>query len=257
MVTTLIDKENTSLHSNIDVIQLILDGIHDAKPISDRNATLANWDTAWRDFGSGIPNYFNGCCRVHGEWRHDPGLERKLLDDLLTHLHVRYLQDIVEIDEIGCGNGINLALLSSLSRNHRLRGFDWSQSAVDAVRARGFAAERFDMFYPPDMRLRGAVLTVHSMEQLGEDWEAMLDFLRRSRPSIVVHVEPILELYNEMYLIDYLHAQYHRKRGYLTGYLPELRRLHDAGKIELLQVERSSFSGLMHDAYSVVVWRPN
>lgn len=216
-------------------------GIRDATPISDRTARHALWDRCWsrNNWGS----YFSG----YEEWNN--------FTQLRAELFAKYLRDVDEVSEFGCGAGHNLVALPHSSV--KLRGFDWSAQAVEQCRRRGIDAQVFDMFAPdPNVTLHGAVFTIHALEQLGRDFQPFLEFLLVRKPKIVVHVEPILELYDETDLQDFLMLAYHRRRGYLSGFLPTLEGLEANGQIELLEVRRSKFSGAYHNAYSVIVWRP-
>ena len=69
-------------------------------------------------------------------------------------------------------------------------------------------------------------------------------------------MEPIEDLYDEDNLADYLALRYHRKRGYLSGFLPRLRTLETEGKIRILEIRRMFFGSLYHEGYSFVVWKP-
>ena len=77
-----------------------------------------------------------------------------------------------------------------------------------------------------------------------------------SKPEICVHIETISELYDNENLLDYLAFGFDRKRGYLDGFLNELKQLESMGKIELINVLKLSFGTLYHDGYSIIVWRP-
>jgi len=69
-------------------------------------------------------------------------------------------------------------------------------------------------------------------------------------------MEPIEDLYDEENLLDYLALKYHRKRGYLSGYLPRLRMLEAEGKLKIMEVRRMHFGSIYQEGYSFVVWRP-
>lgn len=197
------------------------------------------WERCWSESGE-IPGYFS------------PGEYVKFC--LLRHnLYLKYLQGVEEVSEFGCGTGHNLVPLSGMGG--RIRGFDWAKSAVDFVRRLGIEAEEFDMFEPRDAVVKGAVITVHAMEQLGIDWNPFLSYLLRQPLQLVIHVEPIEELYDDSPR-DQSRLAYHQKRGYLSGYLTKLRELEKEKRIELIEVTKSPFGGKDHDAYSVIVWRP-
>lgn len=219
----------------------MLEAIRDAQPISDRAARHALWERCWS--GSERAGYFSG----YEEWNSFTQLRAELV--------AKYLRGVDEISEFGCGAGHNLAALAS--QDLKCRGFDWSTAAVESCRRRGIEAEVFDMFNPSaDVTLHGAVLTVHALEQLGANWRAFLEFLLARKPRICLHIEPVEELYDETDLQDFLMLAYHRKRGYLSGFLTQLRSLAKNAQLEILEARRSDVSGEYHNAYSIIVWRP-
>lgn len=214
-----------------------LRGIRDARPIGDARERRAAWDRCWVENSS--PSYFNvGNENEHEQFR-----------ALRTRVAMQYLWGVEEVVEFGCGAGDNLLGVATVKK---LRGYDWSESAVARCRAKGIEAEQFDMFEPHAVPLEGCgVLTVHAMEQLGVNHGRMLNLLLAARPAVVVHIEPIYELYDPLDLNDFLAMKYHDARGYLKGYLPCLELYAD-----LIEVTKSAFGNINHRAYSVVAWRP-
>jgi hypothetical protein len=101
-----------------------------------------------------------------------------------------------------------------------------------------------------------AVLTVHALEQLSTGWRPFLDYLLARRPGLCLHVEPLLELYDEHHPLDALASRYHRKRRYLEGFLPAVEALEAEGRAEILARRRTSFGGLHHESFSLLAWRP-
>lgn len=199
------------------------------------------WERCWSEPQGLIPNYFS------------PG-EYVKLSMLRRELFEKYLDGITEVSEFGCGLGHNLVPL--LDTGRRVRGFDWAESAVRHVRAIGIEAHVFDMLKPnAKVKVSGAVITVHALEQLGRRWERFLLFLLEQTPKICIHIEPIAELYDESPR-DQERLAYHRKRGYLVGFLPEIKKMEKHCMAEILEVRKSPFGGKDHDAYSVIVWRP-
>ena len=71
-----------------------------------------------------------------------------------------------------------------------------------------------------------------------------------------VHLEPLVELYDEDSLFDYPAIRYHRKRGYLDGYLTALRKLEREGRAEILDTRRLQFGSFFQEGYSLVMWKP-
>jgi hypothetical protein len=178
---------------------------------------------------------------------------------------LKYFSGASSLYEFGCGTGFNLVALGKLIPHLRLHGLDWSPSACEMVNLIGrhhdlhITGARFD-FFAPDMQLPiqpgSAVMTMVALEQTGPRSGAFIDFLLNKRPQICLHMEPLLDLYDENNLVDYLAIRYHRKRSYLSGLLPRLHELAKAGKIEILETRRMYFGSLYHEGYSFLVWRP-
>lgn len=192
-----------------------------------------------------------------------------LFDDLCTatlnSLFARYFTDAAAVYEFGCGTGRYLYMLGNLLPRRKLVGLDWTKASGEILKViaeqTGLPIEgaRFDMLNPGDsvkVDPGSAIYTVGAMEQIGTRFQAFLTYLLESRPAIVVHHEPILELYGEPTLYDYLAAFYHRKRNYLNGYLPALQGLERERKIEILEVRRGGYGDPFNEGSSIIVWRP-
>lgn len=202
------------------------------------------WERCWAAHNELIPPYYHsGVVREHGEFKfvHN-GYEYAKFCEIRDRLLNEYCSDM-PIYEFGCGNGHNL-----IGRN--AKGFDWSENAVLKLKAKGMEADIFDMFNPSPMKIHGAAVTFHALEQLGKNFRPFLDFLLAAKPRVVVHIEPIIELYEDN-LLDYLAVQYHKKRGYLEGYLDAVIN----SGAEIIELKRNHFGSLYHDAYSVLVWK--
>ena len=219
-----------------DTVLEILKKIDSAKKIGIRPKF---WDKVWGE--EDAPPYFSGIVRIGGNFYDSPGYEEKYLQSLLLSVS-KHVQG--NVHEFGCGPGKNLEVFGP-----RSKGYDWSESACATVRNNGFDAERFDMFNPHKVGLKGTVLTVHAMEQLGSNFGPFLDFLMSEKPELCIHIEPIIELYDEGDLLDYLAKKYHKKGGYLEGFLNVISD-------KTIDIQKSSVSGMMHNAYTVVIWKP-
>jgi hypothetical protein len=228
---------------------------------------LARFEASGGDPGALTPHYFRrGPMRLHGAdvSPRDGRFELSFVAVLHAWLAGGLLATAPEIWEFGCGPGHNLVGLAGLLPGRRFVGLDWanaSQALLERIRAlRGIDVRGLpvDLFAPaPELRVPGdaAVLTVGAMEQLGPRFEPFLRFLLEQAPAIVVHLEPIHELYDRTSLLDDLAARYAERRGYLQGYLPALERLAAAGRVEILHVKRH-LGSLMHDGWGSIVWRP-
>jgi hypothetical protein len=239
----------------------------------------AVWERGWGELADQLasqritthtlrPQYYHGevPCRLFG------GLVEQVTPDFeyWVGLCVRvatfaeFLKGERHIVEFGCGTGINLLLLAQLMPGARLAGCDWATPSqrilAQIARETGEAIEgyRFNMLTASGecgpVGANTTVLTVHALEQVGAGWQPFLDFVIAHRPSLCVHLEPLVELY-ETAPLDDLARRYHRKRGYLDGFVPAIKALAARGQAEILTLRRTAFSGLYQEAYSVLVWR--
>lgn len=170
------------------------------------------------------------------------------------------LQDCPTIAEFGSGTGFNLVALWEQFHSKEYHAFDFSLSAValaDEIRKLSSVpvfGHLFDMKKPDAALSTGTgVFTFGAIEQLAGQFHAFMGYLIEQRPRIVVHIEPIAELYDPTSLLDALALRFHRKRGYTEGLLPWLQV---NPSVELLQVEKSAFGSLMHSGYNLIAWRP-
>lgn len=176
----------------------------------------------------------------------------------------KYLCGYENIYELGCGSCHNLLMLSEMFPAKCLYGLDWVETSVKIAdelskklnkNVTGFI---FDMLNPSlDITIKpnSAIITIHSLEQLGNQYEKLLSFILNSRPRFVLHYEPIQELYDPDCLLDYMAVLYSEKRNYLSGYLTALRTLAAQNKIEILEAYRPYVGGVIHES-SLIIWRP-
>ena len=176
-----------------------------------------------------------------------------------------YLKDFDSLYEFGCGSGFNLGALALKFPDKNLMGFDWAEPAVDILKLmaekRGFKlnGKRFD-FFNPDYSVKvpsnTAALTFCAFEQIGPRHDAMLEYILKQKPAMVVQMEPTLDYYDAANPVDDLAIRYHTARKYLMGYLPALKKLADEKRIEIIKTKRIGFGSLYHECYSLHVWRP-
>jgi hypothetical protein len=180
----------------------------------------------------------------------------------LTHL---YMFDVNPIIEFGCGTGANLLTASDVFPDKQLIGCDWACSSQKLLTklakdtGRNLTAINLNMFEPHDqvpLSSSSGVMTIDALEQLGTGFDPFLQYLLRHRPMICVHLEPLIELYDERNDFDALALRYHRKRGYLSGFLTTLRDLAAAGRVSIVAERRLHFGSLYNEGYSVVAWKP-
>lgn len=239
-----------------------------------------DWEAGWSDnlerfvendfdLSQLVPRYLPPMeiLRYKGEYIEslEPEFQLQYYNVFRHFLFQTYFQEVEQIYEFGCGTGYNLAIMARLFPQKQLFGLDWAQASINLVneigRSQNFnmSGHHFDMFNPEQsiaIKPNSAVLTLNSLEQIGTNHEALIQYLIRQKPAFCIHAEPLVELYNEDDLLDYIGIKYHRARGYLEGFIPRLKALEDEGIIEISKLHRIPFGNQYHDGYSYIVWRP-
>lgn len=253
------ETENAIIH----ILETLLD---DSIPYSGKHRRN-QWEKGWAEnleSGNGVPKYFgkHKVQRLNGRLitSDDPNFERDQLYTIVDAVAKKYMAGMDAIMEFGCGTGHNLWRMEKANPSAVKVGFDWAKSAVEMVRAQGFQAARFDFFNPrkgtvtmlPDT----GVYTVAALEQTGTDFKRFVSFLLKSKPAVVVNIEPIPEMLDSTKLLDYLSIRYMHKRKYLRGYADYIEELERKGKVKILEKRRSGIGSLFIDGYSILVWKP-
>ena len=195
----------------------------------------------------------------------DPLFELSYYTVYRHYLFQKYLHSFENIFEFGCGTGYNLVIMNKLFPSANLMGLDWARSSVDIVNLLGtrlglpVTSRRFN-YYEPDYSLdipaNSVVVTMNSLEQIGEDYGKFLRFLLNKKPKLVINSEPFLEMYDETNLVDHLAISYHNCRNYLWGYYEKLQQLQARKEINIVDAKRVCAGNLFHEAQSFVVWKP-
>lgn len=237
---------------------------------------LPNWEKGWaenresyeirRNLDSLIPAYIhkNKIFRWKGQFytSTNPLFEAHFARVILRHFVEKYLNNASSIVELGSGSCHYSYWLAEQYPDRLVVALDWSEEAnriaqlvsEDLTNLRGF---QFDMFSPVPREFgssKNALVSVGALEQLGSNFGPLLDWILSSNFEVIVHLEPILELYDERNLVDFLSIQYLLKRDWLRGYLPRLERLAELGQIEILE-KRRIFGSTFHETYTALVWK--
>lgn len=238
------------------------------------------WRDAWQDHlddfvGSGHalealnPRFVGGTALLRWQGAYVEGVterfELAFLEIFRDWLFRTYLADASHLYEFGSGSAFNVAAYAKLYPQASITALDWAPAAVKIADLLGeqhgmkISGQRFDFFAPDssfEFAPNSAVLTMCALEQVGDRFLPFLDFVLAKRPKRVVHVEPMLELYDPDLPHDALAIRYHQQRKYLSGLLPHLRALEKAGSIRFLKVQRLKFGSRFHECFSVVAWEP-
>lgn len=240
----------------------------------------ADWETGW---GENLAILQRGTPaeaivpRYHGKrslvrWRQEVVRPLEPLFDYRIHTIIvdwaidTFLKDVGNLYEFGCGPAYHLLRARQFNPATKLVGLDWataSQKIIGEIAARGIETNiqgfHFD-FFKPDYSIKmppgSGIYTVAALEQVGANFEPFLQFLLEKRPAVCVHLEPIDELMDSGNLIDRLSVLYSRKRNYLNGFLPRLRRLQEEGVVTIHKEQRTYSGSFFLEGHSLVVWSP-
>ncbi|MEK6848983.1 MAG: methyltransferase domain-containing protein, partial [Nanoarchaeota archaeon] len=263
-----LEQQETQLQVAKYLATGILSSVSDDSVYKDR---LALWDRCYGESAI-LPPFLvkpvNQPVRLNGRYVMPESqlFEADFLAVVRAYLFDKYFTNLNTVAEFGCGTGHNLLSLAKQQPGKVVFGLDWSKQALEHVRKmtqQGVNAHavEFDLLNPApqcsyyNLRHIG-VLTVGALEQVGKRFDEFLCFLLSRRPPIIVHLEPIIELYDENDPFDQLAIHYQQARGYLEGYLPAVQRLARYGLAEILEVHRIPFGSFYHEAYTIIVWRP-
>jgi hypothetical protein len=195
----------------------------------------------------------------------DPDFEINFIRVLRSWLFRTYFRPYDTIYEFGSGTGHNLVALAQIFPEKELIGLDFVPSSCELIARLGMdlnhkiSSHWFDMTEPDEaykLKKNSLIFTFGAIEQLGSRFEKFLNYVIQNQAGLCVHIEPILELYDESKLFDYLAIQFHKKRGYSVNFLRRLQQMEEEGNIELLKVKRLNFGSLLMEGYSLIIWKP-
>jgi hypothetical protein len=176
-----------------------------------------------------------------------------------------YTKGLSNVFELGCGPAYHLIRLKQFNQNLNVIGTDWtksSQKIIDTINdvlsldIKGINLDFFNPDYNIEIPSNSGFYTVASFEQIGSEFEKIVDFILVKKPEICIHMEPIDELLNEDNLIDNLSIKYFRKRNYLDGFLPYLEKLEKQGKIKIIKKQRIFSGSYFIEGHSLIIWKP-
>jgi len=190
--------------------------------------------------------------------------EGDFVNIIRLYLFNKYYKNIATLYEFGAGTGVNLVAAAEIFPKMKLVGLDWANSSMEMLNSLkdklkiNISGKRMDLFNPDEkynLDRDSAVLTIGTLEQLGENFKPFINYLLKNKPKICIHLETLYEIYNQNNLLDFLAVKYLEKRKYLIGFLPFLKKLEKEKKIKILEVKRT-FGSFYHEGYTYTVWKP-
>lgn len=245
--------------------KLAFSRIEEKLKITKAKPKAAQWDDYWKEMNAAqasSPSFFKKMETGPSIFRYNGGfimtdkkdLAVEVLHQIIGNMLRRLPSSVHGVVEFGCGNGHNLEYIKKIFPKYALTGCDISEWAVKTVKEKGFMGFEFDMTAPS---IHSAIsneentvyFTSGSMEQTGKKWKAFFKFLRQSKAKYIFHIEPIEELYSARSKAEVLALQFHRAKGYLTGYLSFLKEQKDFN----VEYSKSDFGTLFDQGFNVIL----
>lgn len=239
------------------------------------------WEKGWgevleniRDKGFNpehlTPQYFHhNILRLNGNYiaTNDSNFEENLYTEIKRLIFKTYFDKCENAVEFGSGTGKSLLLLAEMYPQLKITGCDWSGPAVEIAntiaKETGYKinGNLFNLFTLEGsekiaINSQTGVYTFHTLEQIGSEYGAFLEWLIQKKPGICVHLEPIKEFYDPGSEFDDVAIKYHERRNYLDGFYTELKKLEIKGRIKIHKARRLKFGSMFQEAYSLIIWSP-
>lgn len=238
-----------------------------------------DWESGWgenlklfletKDEKTLIPKYHgkSNIARLNGRIirTYDQQFDFKLHSFIVDSVIRKHAPNFKRICEFGCGTGYHLFRMSKYFPDKNFVGLDWSRSSQRLISeaATGanlkVSARNFDYFNPDEsFDVNGdLILTVASLEQIGDKHKPFVDYLISKKPGLCIHFEPISEVFDkESNLLDHLTSKYFDKRNYLKGFLSRLKELESENKIQILETRRLNYGSKFIEGHTLIIWKP-
>jgi hypothetical protein len=235
------------------------------------------WNMGWREnlnlyknnTKALIPKYvrtFARFFRVKGKIVYSQNYKFILELQEIIHLIIvnHYLKNIENIYEFGAGSGNVISrLMKNLNRNLNFFAADWSQVSIlilkkIKIKKKTINSFIFDFFNPNKkikIKKRSLIITNGALEQTGIHYKKFVKYIIDNKVNIVINFEPLIELYNNNNLDDYVLKLYAEKRNYLKNYVNYLKNLENRKIIKILDIKR--IGGVVtQETLSFIVWKP-
>jgi len=195
----------------------------------------------------------------------NPNFELDFIELFRKWIAATLMSPYDSIYEFGCGSGYNLTAINKVIPNKKMYGCDFVQSSVDLVDLiadetgcdlRGVLFDMTDPDFDLDIDPRSCIFTFGAIEQIPGKFKNFVGYLRQKKPALCMHIEPTVELYDPSNRADQTAIEFHKQRGYTTGFLPHLQELDKAGEISLIKVHRMHFGSLRMEGYNLIIWKP-
>jgi len=185
----------------------------------------------------------------------------------LSGLYMRHIRPDDHVVEFGCGAGRNLMMLRQLIPEIRCEGFDQSAEGISACRDLATCLRMpelhfgvLDLTNDDDFATAtahiapGAVLMTMGCLECVPGTADVVRRLHRLRPRLILHFEPIAELYQSAFPSrDFFIRRHLQRVGYMTTLLTTVREYEQSGQATIRELARPGFGKALVE-YATLVW---
>tara|TARA_B100000925_G_C21958921_1_gene452456 strand:+ start:312 stop:1232 length:921 start_codon:yes stop_codon:yes gene_type:complete len=272
-------KKPTNKERDI-IINELVEFLNNEKTIVSGKHRKDQWENGWNEnllefkktkkLDALIPKYFDKfkVQRLNGDFIFpvENNFEIKFVSLFQYALFNKYFKNEKVIYEFGAGTGHNLLRLREINKNAKLYSFEWTNSGVKLINLvadflndnylRGIKFDNFNPDFSIKLEKNSSIYTFAALEQLGNNFTKLLDYILLNKPKFIVNVEPLAETLNTQDLLQNLSIKYFKKRNYLNDYVIYLKFLEKQKKVKIIDSFRTGFGSKYIEGYSIVIWKP-
>lgn len=189
----------------------------------------------------------------------------------LMKIFGKYISNQSTVIELGMGSGRNLFTIQTLFPNAFCYGAELSEAGIREAtmfaNRSGFqniTMRQVDLTDTAQMANfskeiqgnRRIVMTIGVLEGIREQTQQAIDNIRALQPSLVIHWEPLFELFRGGFLTqDYFNRKRLIDYGYLDSLYTKIKKLENQQKAKIIECRRLGLGKAFYEQ-SLLVWSP-
>ena len=189
--------------------------------------------------------------------------------ELYYHFLKPFIPEASSVIELGAGYGSKIIGLSNFKevKKKPLFGFELSANgcktmdllskSLDLNLTTGYC-DLEDMNIDSNMVPEGSIIfTSYSLHYTSNMSVKLIDCINRLKPKVVIHFEPIYELFSENTIHNLICRKYFEANDYTKNILSVLNKAEESKKINLKVIKPNILGSNPLLPISVIIWEPN
>lgn len=189
--------------------------------------------------------------------------------ELYYHFLKPFIPEASSVIEIGAGYGSKIIGLSNFKeiKKKPLFGFELS---VNGCKTMDLLSKPLDlnlktgycdlenMNIDPNMVPEGSIIfTSYSLHYTSNLSVKLIDRINRLKPKVVIHFEPVYELFSENTIHELMCRKYFEANDYTKNILSVLNKAEESKKINLKVIKPNILGSNPFLPISIIIWEPN